>query len=126
MERGPMKSVVTLIFAALVLAACGGDQSSTAEEERATRELQEAQKQLREERQRLERESREATEGSQEGSGGGSSQEAGGPNVEEGRIPNVKGKDLQFAQDTIQAAGFYAISEEDATGQARIPLWDRG
>jgi hypothetical protein len=113
-------------LAIALIAGCGEDQTATQEQERATRELQEAQQQLRKERQRLERESRQATGGSEEGSDGGSSEEAGSPNVERGRVPNVKGKDLQFAQDTMQAAGFYNLSEEDATGRERIPLWDRG
>jgi beta-lactam-binding protein with PASTA domain len=41
------------------------------------------------------------------------------------RVPNVVGKDHQLAQDTMQAAGLYNLSEEDATGQDRLLLWDR-
>jgi hypothetical protein len=51
--------------------------------------------------------------------GGGSS--AGG-NIE---VPDVVGKDHQLAQDTMQAAGLYNLSEEDATGQGRMLLVDR-
>jgi hypothetical protein len=40
-------------------------------------------------------------------------------------VPNVVGKDHQFAQDTMQAAGLYNLSEEDATGQDRLLLIDR-
>ncbi|MCL9794629.1 hypothetical protein MXD58_009975 [Frankia sp. AgKG'84/4] len=31
----------------------------------------------------------------------------------------------QTAQDTLQAAGFYNLAEEDATGQGRLLLLDR-
>jgi hypothetical protein len=41
------------------------------------------------------------------------------------RIPNVVGKDHQLAQDTMQAAGLYALVEEDASGQDRLLLIDR-
>lgn len=42
-----------------------------------------------------------------------------------GRIPNVVGLDLQHAQDTLQAAGFYVLSSHDATGQRRNQVLDR-
>jgi hypothetical protein len=41
------------------------------------------------------------------------------------RVPNVVGKDHQLAQDTMQAAGLYNLSEEDATGQGRALIYDR-
>jgi hypothetical protein len=40
-------------------------------------------------------------------------------------IPNVVGKDLQFAQDTLQAAGFYNLTSHDSTGQNRLQVLDR-
>lgn len=40
-------------------------------------------------------------------------------------VPNVVGADHQLAQDTMQAAGFYLLEEEDATGQGRALLFDR-
>jgi hypothetical protein len=40
-------------------------------------------------------------------------------------VPNVVGMDHQLAQDTMQAAGLYNLSEEDATGQDRLLIWDR-
>jgi hypothetical protein len=40
-------------------------------------------------------------------------------------VPEVVGLDHQLAQDTMQAAGLYALAEEDATGQGRLLLWDR-
>lgn len=40
-------------------------------------------------------------------------------------VPNVVGKNHQLAQDTMQAAGLYALAEEDATGQGRALLFDR-
>ena len=40
-------------------------------------------------------------------------------------VPNVVGKDLQFAQDTMQAAGLYHLSSHDSTGQGRSQVLDR-
>lgn len=40
-------------------------------------------------------------------------------------VPDVVGKNHQVAQDTMQAAGFYNLREEDATGQGRILIMDR-
>ena len=121
-----MRKLAALGLVMGFIAGCAEEQAPNQEQERATKELQEAQKQLRKERKRLERESREATGAPQEGTDSGSTEDAGSPKVEEGRVPDVKGKDLQFAQDTMQAAGFYSISEEDASGEERIPIWDRG
>jgi hypothetical protein len=116
-----MRRIGMFGLAIAFVAGCGEDQTAT-QQERATRELQQAERQLREERQRLERESRQADGAS---SGGSSSQDAGGSGGERGRIPNVKGKDHQLAQDTMQAAGFYNLSEEDASGQDRPLIYDR-
>jgi hypothetical protein len=41
------------------------------------------------------------------------------------RVPNVVGENHQYAQDTLQAAGFYLLDERDCTGQDRLLLWDR-
>lgn len=40
-------------------------------------------------------------------------------------VPNVVGKNHQEAQDALQAAGFYQLGEEDATGQRRALIVDR-
>ncbi|MEV5966099.1 PASTA domain-containing protein [Kribbella sp. NPDC051952] len=40
-------------------------------------------------------------------------------------MPNVVGMNHQLAQDTMQAAGFYFLTEEDATGQGRLLINDR-
>jgi hypothetical protein len=37
----------------------------------------------------------------------------------------VVGLNHQLAQDTMQAAGFYYLTEEDATGQGRLLINDR-
>jgi hypothetical protein len=42
-----------------------------------------------------------------------------------GVVPNVVGLNHQLAQDTMQAAGFYHLTEEDATGQGRLLINDR-
>lgn len=41
------------------------------------------------------------------------------------RVPDVVGRDHQEAQDTMQAAGLYDLDEEDATGQGRLLIIDR-
>lgn len=40
-------------------------------------------------------------------------------------VPDVVGKDLQFAQDTMQAAGLYNLTSHDSTGQGRSQILDR-
>ncbi len=40
-------------------------------------------------------------------------------------VPNVVGLDHQLAQDTMQAAGLLRLTEQDATGDDRLLLWDR-
>jgi hypothetical protein len=40
-------------------------------------------------------------------------------------VPNVVGKNLQLAQDTMQAAGLYNLKSHDSTGQGRLQVLDR-
>jgi hypothetical protein len=47
------------------------------------------------------------------------------PSAQQGVVPNVVGLNHQLAQDTMQAAGFYFLTEEDATGQGRLLINDR-
>ena len=49
----------------------------------------------------------------------------GRPSVQQGIVPDVVGVNHQLAQDTMQAAGFYILTEEDATGQGRLLIVDR-
>ncbi|HEY0618828.1 MAG TPA: PASTA domain-containing protein [Kribbella sp.] len=42
-----------------------------------------------------------------------------------GVVPNVVGVNHQLAQDTMQAAGFYYLTEEDASGKGRLLVNDR-
>jgi beta-lactam-binding protein with PASTA domain len=42
-----------------------------------------------------------------------------------GVVPDVLCKDLQSAQDTLQAAGFYRLGSTDGTGQGRVQIVDR-
>jgi hypothetical protein len=42
-----------------------------------------------------------------------------------GPLPDAVGMDLQAAQDTMQAAGFYYLTSHDATGQGRNQVLDR-
>jgi len=123
---------LTFVAAAIVgalLGACGEDQAAQQQQESATRELQQAQRELRQERRRLKREREkdsarksspdEATSSSDESN---SATPSGG---EKGKVPDVEGKDHQLAQDMMQAAGYYNISEEDASGEERPLVFDR-
>lgn len=40
-------------------------------------------------------------------------------------VPDVVGKDLQLAQDTMQAAGLYHLTSHDSTGLGRSQVLDR-
>lgn len=40
-------------------------------------------------------------------------------------LPNLVGQDLQAAQDAAQAAGFYVLDDQDASGQNRLQVFDR-
>jgi hypothetical protein len=40
-------------------------------------------------------------------------------------VPDAVGLDLQLAQDTMQASGFYSLTSHDATGQDRLQVLDR-
>ena len=40
-------------------------------------------------------------------------------------MPDVAGLDHQAAQDALQGEGLWLLDEMDATGQDRLPLWDR-
>jgi hypothetical protein len=42
-----------------------------------------------------------------------------------GTVPNVRCMDLQAAQDTLQAAGFFNLGSEDGSGQGRMQILDR-
>jgi hypothetical protein len=42
-----------------------------------------------------------------------------------GVVPDVVGVNHQLAQDTMQAAGFYYLTEEDASGKGRLLVNDR-
>ncbi|PRH77912.1 hypothetical protein C6N75_18005 [Streptomyces solincola] len=40
-------------------------------------------------------------------------------------LPNLVGMDLQAAQDSAQAAGFFILDDQDASGQGRLQVMDR-
>jgi hypothetical protein len=40
-------------------------------------------------------------------------------------VPDEVGKNHQAAQDDMEAHGLFNLSEEDATGQGRMMIWDR-
>jgi hypothetical protein len=120
-----LKRLLIVAVFALAASACGEEQGSTSGQEQATRELREAQKDLRTERRKLRAEGRKRRKKESSGGSNDSGGSAGGNGSGEG-VPDVEGKDHQLAQDTMQAAGFYNISEEDATGQDRLLINDRG
>lgn len=47
------------------------------------------------------------------------------PEAETAALPDLVGQDLQAAQDEAQAAGFYALDDQDASGQNRLQVLDR-
>ncbi|MFI9610383.1 PASTA domain-containing protein [Streptomyces sp. NPDC052023] len=40
-------------------------------------------------------------------------------------LPDLVGQDLQAAQDEAQAAGFFVLDDQDASGQNRLQVMDR-
>ena len=118
------------ISAMFALGGCGEDTASDPhpeaqqEQDAAQKELRRARRELAKERQRLRRERRQATRDAPEpvpaSPGKPVASESG-----DATVPDVVGNDHQLAQDTMQAAGFYALQEEDATGQGRSLFYDR-
>jgi hypothetical protein len=53
------------------------------------------------------------------------SDDQGSTETQLGTIPNVVCKDLQTAQDTLQAAGFFNLHSKDGTGKGRQQILDR-
>lgn len=49
----------------------------------------------------------------------------GGRQAPDAELSDFVGMSLQDAQDTAQAAGFYMLDDQDASGQRRMLLWDR-
>ena len=98
--------------AALVVGACGGDEQQGAPAETVTVERTVASPPPEE----------PASPSGEPESGADTGSDSGGGCVE---VPDVEGKDHQLAQDTMQGAGLYNLSEEDATGQGRVMLVDR-
>ncbi len=44
---------------------------------------------------------------------------------EDGELPGMVGENLQFAQDHAQAAGFFLLDDQDASGLGRLQVMDR-
>ncbi|WP_234439997.1 hypothetical protein [Streptomyces bicolor] len=47
------------------------------------------------------------------------------PESETASLPDLVGLDLQAAQDEAQAAGFFVLDDQDASGQNRLQVFDR-
>lgn len=52
-------------------------------------------------------------------------EDADADEAETAELPDVVGMDLQAAQDEAQAAGFYVLDDQDASGQKRLQVLDR-
>lgn len=55
----------------------------------------------------------------------GSQQQDADTGAETAELPDLTGQDLQAAQDAAQEAGFYALDDQDASGQDRLQVMDR-
>lgn len=55
----------------------------------------------------------------------GENADAATPAAKKMRLPNVVGMKLQAGQDKLQASGFYALNDKDATGRGRFQVFDR-
>ena len=51
--------------------------------------------------------------------------DGGGGAGDEVVLPDAVGLDLQLAQDTMQASGFYFLTSHDASGEGRLQILDR-
>ncbi|WP_081937730.1 PASTA domain-containing protein [Streptosporangium roseum] len=59
------------------------------------------------------------------GGAGDGPAKSGEPAAERKTLPDVVGMNLQQGQDTMQAAGFYILDDQDSTGQGRLQIFDR-
>lgn len=67
----------------------------------------------------------EATEGETAEPTDAPADDASAAEPETATLPNLVGQDLQAAQDAAQAAGFYVLDDQDASGQSRLQVFDR-
>ncbi len=111
---------VAAVVLATIAAGCG-DSEKTASPEPATVTQVVTQPAVTTKARMPAAESRRSTAGSRGRSGASS----GGCSHGQIKVPNVVGMDHQLAQDRMQAAGLYALDEEDATGQNRLLFFDR-
>ena len=110
MKRAVLFALMTVV--AVALAGCGSTSNSDQSSEAVT---------VTEEKTVTEGSVAPEPETPDEPSGEDSGGSSGG-GIE---VPDVVGEDHQLAQDTMQAAGLYILSEEDATGQGRALIVDR-
>ncbi|MFJ4902917.1 PASTA domain-containing protein [Streptomyces sp. NPDC088727] len=111
---------VLAVVAVLALSACEGTESAAPAEtvtvtpsasqtqSEADKAMKEAQEEGKKNREELKK-----------------SIEAAAPEADKAKLPNLVGMDLQAAQDTAQAAGFYLLDDQDASGQGRLQVFDR-
>jgi hypothetical protein len=134
--------IAVVIGLALVVSACGSDETPTAGTEptatattdpaiqerldKLEKEAADARRDAREERQkaRRARERAEARRAKARAAAPEPTQEAasGGGGI---TLPNVAGLDHQAAQNALQGEGLYSLDEKDCSGQGRVLLFDR-
>ena len=112
--------IVAVLSALAVLAACGEESGGRDTEVQTVTEERTVTEPAPTPEEPSESQSDSPSEESSAYGGGGDSDGSGKITV-----PDVEGKDHQLAQDTMQAAGLYNLSEEDATGQGRLLIIDR-
>ena len=111
-RRAPLKCCC-VVGAIAVGVGCGGDETAETVTEERTIIEKAPPREPAEPTPKAKAKPAPADEGGAAGSGG------------EVTVTNVVGKDHQLAQDTMQAAGLYALDEQDATGQDRLLIYDR-
>jgi hypothetical protein len=134
--------IAVVIGLALVVSACGSDETPTAGTEptatattdpaiqerldKLEKEAADARRDAREERQkaRRARERAEARRAKARAAAPEPTQEAasGGGGI---TLPSVAGLDHQAAQNALQGEGLYSLDEKDCSGQGRVLLFDR-
>ncbi len=115
----PLLAVLTCSVMAMLLVGCGStDGTTTVTEKQTTTVIRE----VPDDAAGKERPTADEEPATDERDTGSAETETAEGSI---KVPDVVGKDHQLAQDTMQSAGLYNLSEEDATGEGRFMLIDR-
>lgn len=110
-------TAATLAVAALLtLTACAGTDTSSAKPDTKTQDTS---------AQTNQDTSAPETETDTPASDAGTPEAEAEAEAETAALPDLVGQDLQAAQDEAQAAGFYVLDDQDASGQNRLQVLDR-